>query len=617
MGEQAKHLILYGGTLVPTFNFSSKMIAKWRILGIVLLLGNSIAANPIAVKPVVATEFIILHNNDMHARFEQTNANSEKCPPEDVSKDKCFGGFARVAHEVGKYRSDAKNGGTPVFYLNAGDTYTGTAWFTIFKNKIASDFLNKLQPDAMSLGNHEFDEKVEGLIPLLNDVNFPVLACNLDLTNEPEMAATKHLANSTIIETNGTKIAVIGYVTPDTKLLSLKNNVEFKEEIVSINAEAAKLKAQGFKIIIALGHSGYKKDLDIAANCPEVDIVIGGHTNTFLFNGEKPSVESIDGPYPTVVTQKSGKRVPVVQAYAYTKYLGKLHVKFDKDGNLIEFNGSPILLDAAVPQDEEILRLLDQYRVNVTALEESIVGHSKVYLEGRKIACRSVECNMGNLITDAMIFSRVLEDLGGDYWTDAAIALHQGGGIRSSIERKSDGIITQSDLLTVLPFENDLYVTRITGKAIRNALEHAAAVRYKDSDGAFLQVSGIHVVYNPDMPEGHRVVSVEVRCASCLVPMYSSLNDSSYYNVIVPQFIFDGGDGHVMIDASNPVTMRMQKTILEAVHQYLKYHDFVYPAVEGRIVFRGSDDYKSTASSISMMSCVAMMLFSLIVSREF
>ncbi|XP_043070527.1 protein 5NUC isoform X3 [Drosophila grimshawi] len=593
------------------------MIAKWRILGIVLLLGNSIAANPIAVKPVVATEFIILHNNDMHARFEQTNANSEKCPPEDVSKDKCFGGFARVAHEVGKYRSDAKNGGTPVFYLNAGDTYTGTAWFTIFKNKIASDFLNKLQPDAMSLGNHEFDEKVEGLIPLLNDVNFPVLACNLDLTNEPEMAATKHLANSTIIETNGTKIAVIGYVTPDTKLLSLKNNVEFKEEIVSINAEAAKLKAQGFKIIIALGHSGYKKDLDIAANCPEVDIVIGGHTNTFLFNGEKPSVESIDGPYPTVVTQKSGKRVPVVQAYAYTKYLGKLHVKFDKDGNLIEFNGSPILLDAAVPQDEEILRLLDQYRVNVTALEESIVGHSKVYLEGRKIACRSVECNMGNLITDAMIFSRVLEDLGGDYWTDAAIALHQGGGIRSSIERKSDGIITQSDLLTVLPFENDLYVTRITGKAIRNALEHAAAVRYKDSDGAFLQVSGIHVVYNPDMPEGHRVVSVEVRCASCLVPMYSSLNDSSYYNVIVPQFIFDGGDGHVMIDASNPVTMRMQKTILEAVHQYLKYHDFVYPAVEGRIVFRGSDDYKSTASSISMMSCVAMMLFSLIVSREF
>lgn len=75
-----------------------------------------------------------------------------------------------------------------------------------------------------------------------------------------------------------------------------------------------------------------------------------------------------------------------------------------------------------------MLDLLSVYRENITALENSVVGHSKVYLEGRRAYCRSVECNMGNLITDAMIFSRVLEDQGGDYWTDAAIALHHAGG---------------------------------------------------------------------------------------------------------------------------------------------------------------------------------------------
>lgn len=75
---------------------------------------------------------------------------------------------------------------------------------------------------------------MEGLIPFLNEVNFPVLACNLDLTAEPEMATTKHFANSTILEANGTKIAVIGYLTPDTKILSIKNNVIFNEEVVSI-----------------------------------------------------------------------------------------------------------------------------------------------------------------------------------------------------------------------------------------------------------------------------------------------------------------------------------------------------------------------------------------------
>lgn len=76
-----------------------------------------------------------------------------------------------------------------------------------------------------------------------------------------------------------------------------------------------------------MGHSGYDKDMEIAAKCPDVDLVIGGHTNTFLYNDEQPDRERIDGPYPTIIHQDSGKQVPVVQAYAYTKYLGKLHVK--------------------------------------------------------------------------------------------------------------------------------------------------------------------------------------------------------------------------------------------------------------------------------------------------
>jgi len=75
---------------------------------------------------------------------------------------------------------------------------------------------------------------VEGLVPFLNAVDFPVLACNLNLTDVPEMAAAKQLANSTILETNGVKIGVIGYLTPDTKVLAFRNKVEYEEEIVSI-----------------------------------------------------------------------------------------------------------------------------------------------------------------------------------------------------------------------------------------------------------------------------------------------------------------------------------------------------------------------------------------------
>lgn len=90
--------------------------------------------------------------------------------------------------------------------------------------------------------------------------------------------------------------------------------------------EAEALKSKGVNIIIALGHSGYEVDMDIAKNCPLVDVVIGGHSNTFLYTGTQPDIEKIDGPYPTVIKQNSGKEVPVVQAYAFTKYLGELEL---------------------------------------------------------------------------------------------------------------------------------------------------------------------------------------------------------------------------------------------------------------------------------------------------
>ncbi|KAH8316328.1 hypothetical protein KR067_005183 [Drosophila pandora] len=588
------------------------MQSHWLSWLWVLLLCYQVTANPVPRNPKVATEFIILHNNDMHARFEQTSVNSGICSPEDAHTNKCYGGFARVAYEVRKYRKEAKEGGTSVLYLNAGDTYTGTAWFTIFKDKIASAFLNKLEPDAISLGNHEFDERVEGLIPFLNEVNFPVLACNLDLSKVPELKATKHLAHSAILEANGTKIGVIGYLTPDTKKLTLHMDVDFNEEVESINIEAKKLKAQGIKIIIALGHSGYAKDQEIAEKCPDVDIVIGGHTNTFLFSGPQPDVDHIDGPYPTIIKQKSGKEVPVVQAYAYTKYLGKLHVQFDAEGNLIEWDGSPILLNASVAQEKDLLELLEFYRPNVTALEKDIRGYTKVSLEGRKQICRAMECNLGNLVADAMVFNRMVEDQGGDFWTDAAIAFMQGGGcIRSSIEKRSDGSITDNDILSVLPWGNKLFMTPMTGKSIRRALEHGASLMGKDSDGGFLQVSGIHVVIDARKPEGQRVVSVQVRCAACSIPSYSDLNDTASYNVIVGEFLLDGGDGHIIKDGVHQA-VRLPRNDKEAVSFYLQEQKYVYPEVEGRIVV-----LSSPSSGHGIFGSVVLLFISSFILRLF
>lgn len=94
-------------------------------------------------------DLLILHNNDMHGRFEETEKNSGTCR-EDHRNVSCVGGFARVAHEVRRYRNLAKAGkGPEVLYLNAGDTYVGTVWFTLFTWNITYRFINALEPDVM------------------------------------------------------------------------------------------------------------------------------------------------------------------------------------------------------------------------------------------------------------------------------------------------------------------------------------------------------------------------------------------------------------------------------------------------------------------------------------
>ncbi|KAH8304960.1 hypothetical protein KR018_005063, partial [Drosophila ironensis] len=198
-----------------------------------------------------------------------------------------------------------------------------------------------------------------------------------------------------------------------------------------------------------------------------------------------------------------------------------------------------------------------EYRPGVEEFEKTIYGYTKVFLEGGGI-CRMRECNLGNLVTDAMVFARVMEDKEGNYWTDAPIALMQGGGIRASIDKNDDGAVTGSSLMTVLPFDNDLFITKISGKKILLALEHSASVRLQDSNGGFLQMSGLKVEYNYNNAAGQRVVSAKALCSECDVPTYKNLNESAIYQVIVPSFLLEGGDGYDLIESEDP-QIRLQR----------------------------------------------------------
>ncbi|XP_030556019.1 protein 5NUC-like [Drosophila novamexicana] len=319
---------------------------------------------PLLTTGVHSFRFTILHNNDMHARYDPISSSCGKCPKGDDEKGLCFGGFARVATVVTQARTEGST-----LYLNAGDTFHGTNWYRLYKGDLAADLLNILNPDAVSLGNHEFDDNFEEFLPFLKKVRFPIVCCNLDLRMTPELHNLGNLVRSTIITKLDKNIGIIGYLTPSTKYYVPYNSIEYFQEIPSINLEAKRLRNKGINIIIALGHSGYEVDKKVALHCPDVDVVIGGHSHTFLYTGTPPEKEKPEGKYPTVVTRRNGQQVPVLQAYAFTKYMGKIDLVFDDNGNLVNFSGSPILLDYSIPQQADIMSLLAAKRQRVDYLD--------------------------------------------------------------------------------------------------------------------------------------------------------------------------------------------------------------------------------------------------------
>ncbi|CAH1800914.1 unnamed protein product [Owenia fusiformis] len=224
-----------------------------------------------------ALNVTILHTNDIHARMEQFGKYGSPCKPEELANNQCYGGVARRFTKIKEIRQMEEN----VLLLDAGDQFLGTVWFHAFDGLANAQFMNMMAYDAMSLGNHEFDIDIDGLVDFLDNTTFPVLACNVDDSEEPRMQGK--FKKSTVIEVQGQKIGIIGYLISSMPELSIKlGKLKFLEEVPSIQAEVTRLEAEGINKFIAVGHSGWEKDLEIAEKVTGIDIVVGGHTNTFF-----------------------------------------------------------------------------------------------------------------------------------------------------------------------------------------------------------------------------------------------------------------------------------------------------------------------------------------------
>ncbi|XP_039604001.1 5'-nucleotidase [Polypterus senegalus] len=524
-------------------------------------------------------ELVLMHTNDVHARVEETSKDSGKC-----TSNACYGGVARRLTKIKEIRATERN----VLLLDAGDQFQGTVWFNVYKGAEAAHFMNWMRYDAMAIGNHEFDNGIEGLVsPFLQQVKFPVLSANIIANETIASNISGYYLPYRILTVGSEKVGIVGYTTKETPTLSQSGpNLIFEDEIKAIQKQVDKLQTLGVNKIIALGHSGFETDKQIAQKVKNIDVVIGGHTNTFLYTGLPPSNDVPVGSYPYMVTSDDGREVPVVQAYAFGKYLGFLRVNFDEQGNVRQATGNPILLNSSISEDKDLLDEVDKWKEKLKEFSSHVIGRTLVYLNGSHLECRFRECNFGNLICDAMIYNNIKYP-DEKYWNHVGVCIINGGAIRAPIdERAANGQITLEDLLSVLPFGGTFDLVELRGSTLKAAFEHSVK-RHGEATGEFLQVSGIRVVFDLSKTPGQRVSSLEILCTECRVPHYEPLDLNKVYKVAVPSYIASGGDGYQMIKQEK-LKHDSGDLDIAVVANYITEMKKVYPALEGRIKFSGA-----------------------------
>ena len=467
----------------------------------------------------------ILHINDLHSRIEPINRFDSTCAPEDNAAGECFGGVARIATKVNELRDAIEAGGGNVLVLDAGDQFNGSLFYTTYKGAAAAEFMNAIGVDAMALGNHEFNDGPAGVASFIGMADFPVLSGNLDLSRSAELG--DNVGDTLILDVGGERIGIVSALATDTVETSSPGpDVIFQDEIDAIAADVAALEADGVTKIIALTHVGLPMDLEIAAAVPGLDAIVGGHSHTYL----SASDPDRQGAYPTWVSQEDGTLVPVVQAYAYSKYVGHFELTFDDAGNLVYGGGDTILLDASVAEDPAIVARVAELGGPIEELKNQVVAETADFIEGDRTVCRAMECPMGNLVADAML-DRV-KDQG------ITVAIQNGGGLRASIDA---GEVTMGEVLTVLPFQNTLATFELTGAGILAALENGVS-QVEEGAGRFPQVAGMSYVWDPEAEPGSRIVEVMVDEGGTMVP----LDPAKVYGVVSNNFMRRGGDGYAV-----------------------------------------------------------------------
>lgn len=455
------------------------------------------------------------------------------------------GGLARLL----TLKKQAAEQNPNLIFTLGGDTISPSVETRTYKGAQMIDAWNAVGIDYAVFGNHEFDLKTADLLQRMKESRFTWLGANvIDKRTGKIFADTPPYI---VREIAGVKIGFIGLLLPETKQTS---SMEEDLTVTDYCATAKKLvKAMRRKAkvnaVVGLTHLSMAQDKELAG-CADFDLILGGHEHTLL--------------------QSSSKGTPIFKMTADARELGKFSLNFDAATKRLQsFDWEIVPVTDNIADAPEFAPVFEKYKGLLDQLAKR-VGATSTRLDALSLSSRTKETNVGNFIADAYRNA-----------AQADIGLVNGGSIRADLTYEP-GVLTKRDVLSMLPFNNPIVKLELTGKVLREVLEHGVARSAPGEDsepGRFPQVSGIRFEYDVKRPAGGRIVSATIGGHPLL--------DTETYTLATSDFLVSrGGDGYTMLKGGTILTSAANapkdSDVLEAAIRSAP-NSTIAPVVDGRI----------------------------------
>ena len=445
----------------------------------------------------------LVHTNDLHSHLLPFNDLND-C---DLDSD-CLGGLARVTTFLKKEKSEN------TLILDAGDRFTGTAFYTLFKSRYLLPLFQNMPYDAITLGNHEFDDNLPETVSFLQQWDVPVILANLDIS--PQEVLADRIKPSIVIEKGGKKIGIIGLLTQETIVLD-NPDISVLPVLDILSKEIGALKEKGVNIIIVLSHIGLNADKQLAEKFPEIDIIVGGHSHTLLSNNK--DISNIGGPYPIAMNQ--GKTL-IVSSGMGGRFVGKLQADFNTAGEIVAYRGNTIAMDNQFSNDPVAKAIIEEAREALgEALGEEIgtLDREVGFTPGTDYC--SENCSIGTFLAEVL------------YSAYPAIdgVLLNAGSIRRGLPK---GRISYRHLIETYPFDNEAILIQLTGKELTEFVAHGIANYHtRGKTNEMLQTAGVAYHFSK---EDKKITDITIN--------EKKVSPDRVYTLLVSAFLAKGGDGY-------------------------------------------------------------------------